>query len=118
MCANKEELYHKSRIAFAELSQTKLVITEGDTRGHKQWLQEDYGVTDDKFEELVRGYIKDNRIVVYKGSDFRTANDEEVFDVLHKLRLVEPKMVDTYEIYSGVLVGEVGREWEPALKIR
>ena len=39
-------------------------------RGHKQWLQEDYGISDEKFEQIVRGYIRNGKIALYKGKSF------------------------------------------------
>lgn len=65
------EKFHKEQIAFAMIPdgngknmQYELVFNEDSTddRDHMHWLMDDYGITLEVFEGLVRGYIKPGRI--------------------------------------------------------
>ena len=58
--------FHKSRIAFAFLDDGRCAINVKDVREHKIYLQEDFGISFDEFENLTRGYIKPGRIIFYK----------------------------------------------------
>ena len=66
----KVDEFHKSRIAFAFLNDGRCAINVKDVREHKTYLQEDFGISFDEFENLTRGYIKPGRIVFYKTSGF------------------------------------------------
>ena len=47
--------FHKSRIAFAILSDGKCAVNIKDIREHRVYLQEDFGISFEEFENLVRG---------------------------------------------------------------
>lgn len=123
--SNKSELdemytkaaeFHKSRIAFAILSNGEYVITKNDEREHIVWLREDYDISDEEFETLVRGYIKPGKIMFYKSSSFSPIKDERLL-----LKYIEEYIGITvlqnfkegiYSVSNGVKIGKIGEEWE------
>lgn len=111
----KEEQFHLSRAMFAILPSGEFVSLNSDARGHKEWLAKDYGISDEQFETIVRGYVKGSQIIGYKGSDFK--HDQEVVDAmtLHLKDIIRllPPITTVVNLYSGVTVGEVGEEWQP-----
>lgn len=110
----KEEVnYHLSRIMFAELLDGNLVLASSDPRGHNEWLKQDYLIDDEEFKRINRGYIKNNRIVFYKGNDFEEINIEDIESIIIKLNQKYNINVYDYEIWSGVKPGEIGQEWGP-----
>ena len=50
--------FHKSRIAFAFLSNGQCAVNIKDQREHRVYLQEEYNLPSQEFEKLDRGYIK------------------------------------------------------------
>ncbi len=110
-----ETKYHLDRIAFAVLPNGILVLTKNDSRGHKEWLKEDFEIDDKSFEEIVRGYIKDNKVVTYIGSEFKPVNDDQrILQIVENLST----LADGKGIFDGVHVGKVGEEWEPVKLVR
>lgn len=109
---NKENDFHKSRIAFAIINKD-LHIIQNDPRGHKEWLLEEFGLDEQNFEKIVRGYIKEDKIVFYKGSDFTC--DSEVCDIAYSYfyKLLSYTNSRKVNIYAGVIRGEIGEEWKP-----
>ncbi len=107
--------FHLSRVAFAELPDGKIVITVDDAREHRVWLRQDFNIDDDTFEKLVRGYIKADRVVFYKGSQFKPVdNDERILAIAQELG----SLTDGKNIFDGVKVGNIGEEWKTLNTIR
>ncbi len=108
------EEFHKSRIAFAFLNDGSCAINIKDVREHKIYLQEDFGISFDEFENLTRGYIKPGRIVFYKTSEFAPIENitEKVLSVISE-KALEFFGPGKYEIWNGLKIGNLGEEWKP-----
>ncbi len=106
--------FHKSRIAFAFLDDGRCAINVKDVREHKIYLQEDFGISFDEFENLTRGYIKPGRIVFYKTLEFVPIESitEEVLSIVSE-KALEFFGSGKYEIWNGLKIGKPGEEWEP-----
>lgn len=115
------ESFHKDQVAFAIVPISNaniLVFNENycDDRDHMHWLMEDYGISSEVVESVVRGYIKPGRIQLYTGSDFKCIDLQKV--TLTDLERLEYKhnkhfRAGEIEVFNGVEVGRVGELWEP-----
>lgn len=106
--------FHKSRVAFAELPDGRVVTLQDDPREHRDWLREDYGINAEDFELLIRGYTKDNKVIFYKGMEFKPVNDKQhIFEIVDILG----EIAENKDIYDGVIIGAIGEEWKPMNKI-
>ena len=47
-----------------------LHLVDNDERSHKEWLEQDFGLNQNHFNDINRGCIKDSIIMVYKGQNF------------------------------------------------
>lgn len=114
----KVENFHKSRVAFAILEDGSCAINIKDSREHRIYLQEDFGISTDDFEKLTRGYIKSGRIVFYKTSKFLPVENisKNVLKIVSRQAL---KFFGSgkYEIWNGVKIGAIGEEWLPLQKM-
>lgn len=104
--------FHKSRVMFAIIG-GELKHAVGDSRGHKEWLKEDYNLTDAEFELVTRGYMKDSNIVFYKGSNFTYDLCVEVDENIYSHKIAEMYKIREVNVYVGVKVGEIGEVWTP-----
>lgn len=106
--------FHNGRVAFAFLEDGALACNIHDQREHRVYLKEDFGVSDEQFEKLVRGYIKPGRIVFYKSSHFAKV-DEDVINYIDTVGVlaVQSFGAGKYEIWNGVCIGNPGEEWKP-----
>ena len=109
--------FHKSRIAFAVIERENdyvLAMNINDPREHRVYLKEDFGVDDETFEKLVRGYIKPGKINFYVSSHFYPVSKEKLTDRLisdvENVALREYGEGE-YSIGNGVVVGKPGEEW-------
>ena len=116
--------FHKSRIAFAVIERENnyvLAMNINDPREHRVYLKEDFGVDDETFEKLVRGYIKPGKINFYVSSHFYPVPKEKLTDRLigdiEDVALREYGEGE-YSIGNGVVVGKPGEEWLPFEPIR
>lgn len=109
--------FHKSRIAFAILSDGKCAVNIKDIREHRVYLQEDFGISFEEFENLVRGYIKPGRIVFYKTSGFYPIDNisEKILSIVSE-KALEFFGSGKYEIWNGLKIGKFGEEWQPIQK--
>ena len=84
---------------------------ENDERSHKEWLEQDFGLNQNRFNNINRGCIKDSIIMVYKGQNFTQISENElrktIIMVAQKLKLD----LTTYTVYNGVKVGAIGETW-------
>ncbi|MDD2239023.1 MAG: hypothetical protein PHH51_03990 [Bacilli bacterium] len=112
-------VFHKSRTAFAIIFDKNnndyyLAFNKKDAREHRVYLKEDFGITDDKFENLIRGYIKPGKINFYISSFFKPIEiDILTEEIIRDLLLVakEDFGIGEYEIGNGLIVGKPGGEW-------
>lgn len=108
--------FHKSRIAFAIFNNGTYVITKNDEREHLVWLREDYGISDEEFETLIRGYIKPGKIMFYKSSSFLPIENEEL--LLKYIRncigitVLQNFKAGIYTVSNGLNIGKIGEEWK------
>lgn len=109
---DKVNEFHKSRVMFAIL-EGELKHTVNDNRGHKEWLKEDYNLTDDEFEIVTRGYMKDGNIIFYKGSNFTYDSCVELDANIYSHKIAEMYKIGEVDVYVGVKVGEIGEIWKP-----
>jgi len=119
--AKAAENFHSNRLAFVFLG-TKMKIhfcDFGDKRDHQHWLLEDFGITPDEFEKVPRGYIKFERVQLFKGSSFEPL-DLHTVSKINKLaweeitkRYKELFGPGNAKVFNGVHVGKIGEVWEP-----
>lgn len=109
--------FHKSRIAFAILNDGRCAINVNDVREHKIYLKEDFGISFEEFENLVRGFIKPGRIVFYKTLGFIPIEtiSEEILSIVSE-KALEFFGSGEYEIWNGLEIGKLGEEWKPIQK--
>ena len=119
------ENFHRKRIAFCYVDNIiRFNVDRNDDRDHQHWITEDYNISRDEFESLIRGYISKDSIVVYRGTDFRCVLESD----LEFLKLDLGKIVSNYKkfynssnnvlaLYNGVKIGRVGYIWKPIDKI-
>jgi len=113
--------FHKSRIAFAVIFKDDgsydLAINKRDAREHRVYLKEDFDITDEIFETLVRGYIKPGKINFYITSHFKPVAQNLLTDELitELLNIAKNEFgVGEYNIGNGLVVGiPGGEEWPP-----
>lgn len=112
----KEKEFHKSRVAFAILHNGTYVITKNDEREHLVWLSEDYGISNEEFETIIRGYIKPGKIMFYKSSNFTPIENEEILlDYIEKyigITTLQNFGAGYYIVSNGVIKGNIGEEWK------
>lgn len=110
--------FHKSRIAFAFLSDGRCAININDAREHKIYLKDDFSISFEEFEHLTRGYIKPGRLVFYTSLNFLPVKDisEEMVNLLTE-KALEFFGPGKYEIWNGLKIGRLGEEWE-AIEIK
>ena len=112
---NSVEKFHRSRVMFA-LVNGKLEVATHDARGHHEWLTEDYGISDKEFGRIPRGYIKDNKVQLYKGLAFAKIEEKDELNLIidEIARYISNEAYSgVYTIYNGVEVGKPGEEWKP-----
>ncbi len=110
-----EEELHKKRIAFM-IVDGNILYLKYSKMSHREWAEQ-LGISKSKFDSLVRGFIRDGGIYYYQG-DFET-NDKVIEVALDTCDIIakENGLVD-YEVYCGFVIGKIGEEWKPILKIK
>ena len=109
-----EKKFHTSRVAFMYIND-EILYLENSSMGHIDWYKS-LGYDENNFNNIVRGYYKNGRIIFYKG-DF-IYDDETIIcaEKIYKDIMVKVNDMDA-EVWVGVLKGEVGKEWEPIKRI-
>lgn len=115
--AKDADTFHRERFAFAWVDGI-LTFNENnnDGRDHEHWLKEDFGITEEQFENINRGYMKPTYIQLFKGSSFKPVDTSEIsVSDFKKLCEVHGSRygTDKVEIRNGVKVGKVGEIWPP-----
>lgn len=112
------ETFHESRIIFA-FPDKKLAVMTNDNRDHVRWLHEDYGITEEQFEQIDRGYLRKEpetgciMCLVYKGINHAPTNVTN--GMVEELKELAAKYwKDTVlRVWTGCKVGKPGEIWEP-----
>ena len=84
---------------------------------HREWYLS-LNLDPNNFENIIRGYVMDNKIVFFKGSTF--GYDDEVY----KAALMYSKAIRNYfntpelEVCCGLIINSYTSKWEPILKIK
>lgn len=114
MCNSFEKELHTSRIAFMIINDEILYLINSEM-SHKEWYTS-LNLNLDNFDNIVRGYVKNNKIFYYKG-DF--TYDEEVINTAKKTmnQIRNETNNINAEVYVGINKGKPNEEWEPELKI-
>ena len=107
---NKEQLYHNNRTTF--------VILHGHVHygpkglSHKDWLVGQNVMTEETYNQVVRGYFDETGIYFYQG-DFET-NDVVETTAVKYADFISKEL----PVYCGCIKGEVGEKWKPIKQIR
>lgn len=113
---NEEMEFHKERIAFAIINK-ELLFLENSTMSHEQWLVETGIITNLEFDEITRGFVKDNEVYFYKG-DFETSEKVEKDSLIYLNSVcVYCKIPIPNVVYCGMNKGAVGTLWTPIVEI-
>ena len=92
-------------------------VLENTPMDHREWY-ESLGLDPNNFNNIIRGYVMDNKIVFFKGNTF--GYDNEVYNaalayspaIRHYLN--NPSL----EVCCGITVNGNDSKWEPILKIK
>ncbi len=113
----KEATFHRGRIAFLIID-NEIMFLENSSLSHYDWAKslgkEKFDINN--FNEITRGYFKENNIYFYSG------NFEVTDKVIKDAKIYTPVICKTYNltspnVYGGMIVGEVGTVWQPKIKI-
>lgn len=83
---------------------------------HREWYTS-LGLDLNNFENTIRGYVMDNKIVFFKGSSF--SYDDETY----KAALIYSPVIRNYfnnqnlEVCCGIIINQYDSKWEPVVKI-
>lgn len=82
---------------------------------HLEWYLS-LGLPKGKFDQIIRGYYKDGKIIFYKG-DF--LYDDEVIETakFYGNFIREEVRDNDASIFAGVKKGKIGETWDPMIKI-
>ena len=117
---NDDYDFHTSRIMFA-FPNGEPDYRKNDPRDHATWLYEEYGVSEEEFDQTDRGYLKvltDSgkpyvQCIVYRGLDFQETHITEKVTAWLKDLASEHFPGMTLRIYTGCVIGKVGDVWPP-----
>lgn len=81
---------------------------------HREWFLS-LGGNQEEYDNLVRGFIMDNKILFFKGPEFKY--DNEVYNYARKFAKSMRQTLnnDSLVICCGILPGLPGQKWEPIL---
>lgn len=97
----------------------RIFYKDNTTQSHADWFTFRGWISnsgDERFEDIIRGYIDDTGVYFYKGVDFKTDEQMELFikDRLHMIsRFVRQFSYQPIKVYCGVKKGEVGQKYAP-----
>lgn len=104
-----------NKILFMILDNQVVYLTSG-SMDHREWYVS-LGRNSEDFDNVIRGFILDGKIVFFKGMNFNY--DQEV---INAATMFAPNIRSflqnpTLEVYCGIVVNSYGEKWEPVLKI-
>lgn len=103
-----------NRILFMIIG-NEVKYLQNSTMDHREWYLS-LGHDPNQYENLIRGFVENNRIIFYKGSSF--SYDDEV---IRAAKMFTPNIRFTcnnpsLEVYCGITF-QVGDKWEPIMKL-
>lgn len=106
---------NNNRILFMIIDK-EVKYYQGADMDHKEWYLS-LGLDANEFDNIVRGFIADGKIVFYKGQNFNY--DDEV---MRKAKGFAPSMRITLgnlnlEVWCGVMINGFNSKWEPIVRI-
>lgn len=104
-----EKEFHMQRIAFAIINNK--VYTSSAGLSHKEWLIGENLISENEFDDIIRGFIDETGIYFYQG-DF-----EQNEDVQKAARKYGPTLAPNSPIYCGMYKGKIGERWKPIICI-
>lgn len=115
MNKERESKFHQSRVAFM-IIENEVIFLRNSSMSHFEWYLS-LGLPSDKFDEIIRGYYKEGRIIFYKG-DF--LYDDEVIEVAKCYGdYIRQEVGDADALlFAGVKKGEIGEVWDPVIEIK
>ena len=89
---------------------------QNSTMDHREWFISLGGNPAD-FEQVIRGFIIDNKIVFFKGLNFNY--DQQVMNaaIMYSEKIKEAMKNPNLEVYCGIIISSYGAKWEPIVKI-
>lgn len=109
-----EKQFHLSRVAFMIIDD-KIYFLKNSDMSHYEWYK-NLGFDEKKFNNIIRGYYKDGKIIFYK-ADF-------TYDVLTKecaIKYAKTIMNEVNDfncdIWLGVKKGKIGEDWMPIERV-
>ena len=103
-----------NRVLFMIVNNQVKYLTNS-TMDHREWYNS-LGMDPNNFDNIVRGYILENKIIFFKGMMFNydeeVINAAKVFTPSIRSSMNNPSL----EVYCGIVVKE-GQKWEPVLRI-
>ena len=104
-----------NRVLFMIVGNQVKYLT-GSELDHREWYNS-LGLDPNNFDNIVRGYVLENKIIFFKGMMFNydeeVINAARVFTPSIRVALNNPSL----EVYCGITVNGQGQKWEPVLRI-
>lgn len=102
-----------SRILFMILN-GEVQYLQNTNMDHREWFLS-LGGTPEEYDNLVRGFIMDNKILFFKGPEFKY--DNEVYNNARKFAKSMRQALNNNSLVvcCGILPGLPGQKWEPIL---
>lgn len=104
-----------SKILFMIIDDEVKYLADSDM-DHREWYNS-LGLDQNSFDNIVRGFVLDGKIVFFKGSSFNY--DEEVIKAAKrfgrgmKLSLNNPNLL----VCCGIVINSQGEKWEPIMTL-
>lgn len=92
-------------------------IQQNTTMDHREWYLS-LGLDINKFENIIRGYIMDNKIVFFKGSTFGYDNEVYTAALTYAKAIRHYLNNETLEVCCGISIDSYTSKWEPILRIK
>lgn len=104
-----------NRILFMIINNELKIISDNNI-DHREWYRS-LGLDESIFENIVRGYVLDNKIIFFKGSNLSYDNE-----VIEKACIFSPMIRrslnnESLEVYCGMIINSYNSKWEPIVKI-
>ena len=103
-----------NRILFMIIDDQVKYLTDSNM-DHREWYTS-LGLDPNNYENIVRGFIMDGKMIFFKGSNFIYDNEVMMMAKRHApgIRLA---LNNNYEVYCGIEAHSLGGKWEPVVKI-